>query len=224
MTAALAFPVAAFKANLPNAAPAPSGPKDATAGPWSVAEGVRAPIYAPTVQATPGRFAVADVPQCGVEGEIAFRCRRDLPSRPTPYSRDDVAASIDALAAIEVVTSRYAEPDAAGFLDKLADNVSNGGFVYGATLDGWQRLDLGKLAVTLTVNGAPVLSQIGGHPTGDPLGIAVALVEMMREAGGVREGQYVTCGSCTGLRYLKPGDHCRVDFAGLGTAEVSFVP
>ena len=86
----------------------------------------------------------------------------------------------------------------------------------------WQSLALGKLKVTLTVNGEPVLEQVGGHPTGDPLGIAVALVEMMRGTGGVKAGQFVTCGSCTGLRYLKPGDVCGVSFEGLGTAEVTF--
>ncbi|WP_119418934.1 2-keto-4-pentenoate hydratase [Desertibaculum subflavum] len=208
VTAALALPVGAFKASVP---------ADGSAG-------MRAPIYASAIQASPAHFTVADVPQCGVEGEVAFRFRRDLPHRPAPYAREEVAEAVDALAAIEVVTSRYADSDAASLLDKLADNVSNGGFVPGAVVTAWRGLDLGKLAVTLSVNGAPVLSQIGGHPTGDPLGIAVALVEMMREAGGVREGQYVTCGSCTGLRYLKPGDRCRVDFAGLGTAEVSFVP
>lgn len=208
VTAALAVPVGAFKANLP---------ADGSAG-------MRAPIYAAAMRASPARFAVADVPQCGVEGEVAFRFRHDLPRRSAPYTRDDVAAAVDALAAIEVVTSRFAEPGNASPLDKLADNVSNGGFAPGTTVAAWQGLDLGKLAVTLTVNGAPVLSQTGGHPTGDPLGIAVALVEMMREAGGVRAGQYVTCGSCTGLRYLKPGDHCRVEFEGLGSAEVTFVP
>jgi 2-keto-4-pentenoate hydratase len=33
----------------------------------------------------------------------------------------------------------------------------------------------------------------------------------------------VTCGSLTGLRYLKPGDVCGVTFSGLGAASVTFV-
>ena len=71
----------------------------------------------------------------------------------------------------------------------------------------------------MIVNGATVLEQVGGHPTGDPLGIAA---ELMRGAGGVKAGQMVTCGSCTGLRYLIPGDVCGVRFEGLGAAEVMF--
>jgi len=47
-------------------------------------------------------------------------------------------------------------------------------------------------------------------------------VNMMREQRGVRAGQFVTCGSYTGLRYLKPGDECRVSFAYLGSAWVKF--
>jgi 2-keto-4-pentenoate hydratase len=207
VTVALGTPIGAFKAN------APAG-----------AEPTRGVIYAPTVYASPARLPVAVVAQCGVEGEVAFRFHRDLPPRPTPYTREEVAAALEACAAIEPVTSRYADPDAATPLEKLADSIANGGFVYGAIVKDWQRLDLGKLKVTLTVNGVPVLEQTGGHPTGDPLGIAVALVEMMRPTTGVTAGQYVTCGSCTGLRYLKPGDTCHVRFEGLGEAELTFTP
>jgi 2-keto-4-pentenoate hydratase len=185
------------------------------------AEATRGVIYADTVAASPARLPAAQVPQCGVEGEVAFVFRRDLPSRGTPYTRDEVAAAVDACAAIEVVTSRYRDSDRVSNLEKLADSISNGAFVYGAPLTDWRGLELGKLKVTLTVNGSPVLEQVGGHPTGDPLGVAVALVNMI--PGGVRAGQFVTCGSLTGLRYLKPGDACGVSFEGLGAAEVTFV-
>jgi 2-keto-4-pentenoate hydratase len=205
VTSALGSAVGAFKANTP-------------AG----AEPTRGVIYAPSIHPSPSRIPAALVPQCGVEGEVAFVFRAGLPPRATPYTRDEVSAVVDACPAIEVVTSRFADPDAATPLDKLADGINNGAFVHGAPITAWQGLELGKLKVTLTVNGATVLEQVGGHPTGDPLGIAVALVEMMRGAGGVKAGQFVTCGSCTGLRYLKPGDVCGVRFEGLGAAEVTF--
>ena len=205
VTAALGKPVGAFKANAP-----------------ANAEPTRGVIYADTIHASPARMPAAEVPQCGVEGEVAFIFRRDLPSRAAPYSRDEVAAAVDACAAIEVVTSRYQNLDKASTLEKLADCISNGAFVHAAPLVDWHSLQLGKLPVTLMVNGVPVLQQIGGHPSGDPLGVAVALVNMMDEQGGVRAGQFVTCGSCTGLRFLKPGDVCGVRFDGLGSAEVTF--
>jgi 2-keto-4-pentenoate hydratase len=229
VTAMLGAAVGAFKANAP-AGPRPAGaPGDlrtstAANAPSLITEGVRAPIYAQTIHASPAHIPAAEMPQCGVEGEVAFRFRRDLSPRAAPYSREEVAAAVDACAAIEVVTSRFADPDAATLLDKLADCVSNGGFVHGAAIENWHGLELGKLKVTLTVNGETVLEQVGGHPTGDPLGIAVVLVELMRPVGGVRAGQFVTCGSLTGLRYLKLGDVCGVTFDGLGAAQVAFAP
>ena len=206
VTDALGKPVGAFKAMAP-------ANGDATRG----------IIYADTIHRSPARIPTAKVPQCGVEGEVAFVFRRDLPARSAPYSRDEVAAAVDACAAIEVVTSRYQNSDAVTNLEKLADSISNGAFVHAVPSTDWRGLELGKLTVTLTVNGASVLEQVGGHPTGDPLGVAVALANMMRTKGGVRAGQFVTCGSCTGLRYLQPGDVCGVRFEGLGAAEVTFL-
>jgi len=179
-------------------------------------------IYGGTVHASPCKLPASVAPQCGVEGEVAFIFRRDLPYRAKPYTRNEVAAVIDACAAIEVVHSRFALKAPVSNLEKLADSVSNGAFVYGVPRSDWRDLQLGKLKVTLSVNGKSRLDQVGGHPTGDPLGVAVALANMWRQKGGVRAGQFVTCGSCTGLKYLKPGDTCSVRFEGLGMAEVTF--
>ncbi len=205
VAAALGEPVGAFKANSP--------PNE---------EPTRGLIYARTIHATPARIAASEVPDCGVEGEIAFRFRADMPARSSPYTRAEVAAVMDACAAIEVVSSRFEDHAARGMLEKLADCVSNGGFVHAEPVPEWQKLDLPHLRVALTVNDEVVLERVGGHPTGDPLGVAVALVNMMRAGAGVRAGQFVTCGSCTGLRFLKPGDVCAVRFEGLGRAQVTF--
>jgi len=185
-------------------------------------EPTRGLIYAGTVLPSPASIPAAQVPQCGVEGEVAFLFRRDLPARSEPYMREEVSAAVDAFAAIELVHSRFPADATVTSLDKLADSISNGALVSAEPEAGWRRLDLGRLRVTLEVNGTPILSQAGGHPTGDPLGVAVTLANMMREGPGLRAGQFVTCGSFTGLRYLKPGDTCRVRFDGLGEAQVLF--
>lgn len=187
-------------------------------------EATRGLIYAGTVLPSPASIPAARVPQCGVEGEVAFLFREDLPTRAQPYTREEVSAAVDPFAAIEVVHSRFPVDAKVSMLEKLADSISNGALVCGEPEPGWRTLDLGKLRVVLEVNGDPVLSQTGGHPTGDPLGVAVALVNMMREGPGVGTGQVVTCGSCTGLRYLKPGDVCIARFEGLGEARVVFEP
>jgi 2-keto-4-pentenoate hydratase len=180
-------------------------------------------IYGGTIHASPCKLPASAVPQCGVEGEVAFIFRRDLPYRAKPYTRNEVAAVVDACAAIEVVHSRFAQKAPVSNLEKLADSISNGAFVYDVPRSDWRGLPLGKLKVTLRVNGKSQLDQVGGHPTGDPLGVAVVLANIWREKGGVRTGQFVTCGSCTGLKFLKPGDVCSIRFEGLGAAEVTFV-
>lgn len=185
-------------------------------------EPTRGLIYARLIRPSPARMSPAEVPHLGVEGEIAFRFTRDLPARDLPYTREEVAKAVAALPAIEVVSSRFRDPRSRPPLEQLADCGINGGLVPGAEMSDWSHLDLPRLRVVLLVNGEPVLEQQGGHPTDDPLGAAVALVNMMRETGGVKAGQIVTTGSCTGLRFLKPGDRCTVQFEGLGEADVVF--
>lgn len=179
-------------------------------------------IYARTILPSPARIAAAEVPDCGVEGEVAFRLRRDLPPRSAAYTRDEVAGAVDACAAIELITSRFQDHTTRSTLEKLADCVSNGGFVHAAPITDWRQLDLAEIHVTLLVNGEAVVDQRGGHPTRDPLGTAVALANMLRGGAGLRVGQFVTCGSYTGMRFLKPGDSCTVRFEGLGSAAVTF--
>ena len=205
VTVLLGEQVAAYKANAPA--------KD---------EPTRAPIYAPTIHPSPARIDAEETPDFGVEGEIAFRFTRDLGPRSSPYTRTEVATSIEACAAIEVVSSRFRDPARCSSLAKLADCISNGAFVPGACNPEWANLDLNRLHGTLLVNGASVADQVGGHPSGDPLGVAVALVNLMRNGPGIRAGQYVTTGSCTGLRFLSSGDRCEVAFERLGRAELVF--
>ena len=64
ITAGLGKPVGAFKAMAP-----------------AHGEPTRGVIYADTIHASPARIPAAAVPQCGVEGEVAFVFRRDLPPR-----------------------------------------------------------------------------------------------------------------------------------------------
>lgn len=183
----------------------------------------RGMIYAGTVHPSPCDLPVAQAPQCGVEGEVAFVFRQNLPDRATPYSRNEVAAVVDAFAAIEIVHGRYDIARPLSNLEKLADSIMNGGLVCAAPNPAWRALNLETIPVAMTVNGAPFKDKVGGHPIGDPLAVAVEMANMWRAKGGVRAGQVVTCGSYTGLDYLKPGDTCSVAFEGLGTATVTFV-
>lgn len=205
VTAALGLPVGGYKA----ASPPGQEPN-------------RGVIYSETIVASPAQVPAAQVPLCGVEGEVAFCFCADLPPRGAPYSREEVAAAVQPCAAIELVTSRFADQASRTTLEKLADCVSNGGLVHAEPIADWRSLDLADIHVTLSVNGETAVDQNGGNPSGDPLNVAVALANLLRDGPGVCVGQFVTCGSFTGLRFLKRGDGCVVRFEGLGTAEVTF--
>lgn len=185
-------------------------------------EARRGLIFARMIRPSPARIAPTEVPHLLVESEIAFRFTRDLPARAVPYTRDDVAEALIALPAIEVVSSRFSDIRSRSPLEQVADNMVNGALVPGKETRRRSHLDFPSLRVELLVNGKSVLDRQGGHPTNDPLGVAVTLVNAMREAGGVTTGQMVTTGSWTGLHALRPGDRCTARFEKLGSAEVIF--
>jgi len=185
-------------------------------------EPTRGLIYARMIRPSPAKIAPAETPHLGVEAEIAFRFTRDLPAREEPYRREEAVEAMVALPAIEVVSSRFRDPRARPPLEQLADNLINGALVPGEETRDWARLELARLRMMLEVNGETVVAQQGGHAGGDPAGFALALVNAMRDSGGVKAGQVVTTGSWTGLRFLKPGDRCSIRFEALGGAEVVF--
>jgi 2-keto-4-pentenoate hydratase len=187
----------------------------------SIADGraVRGAIIGSRVFASGARIAAAAMPLLGVEAEIAFRFARDLP--PRKYSYAEIADAVTAFAAIEIVDSRFSTYPDLPIMDRNADCVSNGGFVHGPAAADWRKLDLKDIAVTLTIDGEEIVRRNGGHPAGDPLLPAVALVNELTE--GAKAGQIVTTGTYTGLNFAKPGQTVAATFAGFGTVAVSFV-
>lgn len=195
---------------------------------WKVAslngEVMGGAILASRVFASPARVSAGLTPLRGIEAEIAFRFDRDLPARRRPYDYAEVAEAVTALAAIEIVDSRFGAYRTAPLLDKAADCISNGGFVAGTPQPGWRALDLAQVAVTLMIDGKPAVHKIGGHPTGDPLLPALALVNAWRRGAGVQAGQIMTTGTYTGLTFVAPEAKIAAIFDGIGTAELDFVP
>jgi 2-keto-4-pentenoate hydratase len=195
-------------------------------GGWKAAlldgELMRGPLYASRLLASPARLPADRMPMRGIEAEIAFRVERDLAPRARDYSYDEVARAVTALAAIEIVDTRFRDYHATAVLDRAADCVSNGGLVLGAPRPDWRDFDLARLEVVLTIGGATVLRRVGGHAAGDPLLPAVALANSLRTAGGLKAGQTVTTGTFSGLEVAAPGQTVTVEFTGFGAAEVVF--
>ncbi len=167
-------------------------------------------------------LAAASMPLLGVEAEIAFRFDRDLPPRTRQYDYDEVAAAVTALPAIEIVDSRFRGYPNAPLLDRIADCMSNGAFVYGKERADWRDFNLETIDVELLIDGRSIVHHAGGHPTKDPLLPAVALVNDLRVGMGLRAGQIVTTGTYTGLNFAKSGQGVVATFRDFGAVAVHF--
>ena len=174
--------------------------------------------------ASPARLSSALFRLRGVEAEVSVRLARDLPPRASPYSRDEVADAIGAFhPAIEVLNSRFSEPTAVAPLTGLADTQAHGAFVYGAPVAFCRTIDLTAESVVQRVDGA-VNAIHTGHPGGDLLGQVVWLANVgSLWAGGLKSGQFVTCGSWTGANRVGPAAQVRVAFSALGAVAVDFM-
>ncbi len=182
-----------------------------------------APMPAAGVHPAPARIPAGPHALRGIEAEIAFRLAADLPVREAPYGRAEVVAAIGVcVPAIEVLDSRFTDPDAQDKLSLLADSSTHGGFVYGAPAANWQGIDFAQETVRLLVDGA-LLKTGTANPGGDMIQLIQWLADTgARWAGGLRAGQYVTCGSWTGKDFVPPGAQVQVEFAHAGAVAMEF--
>jgi 2-keto-4-pentenoate hydratase len=183
-----------------------------------------APMLASGIQKSPAAIRDADSRLRGLEAEIAFCMGKDLPPRATPYTRDEVVAAIaTAHAAIELLESRFIDPDAVHPFTNLADTQSHGGFVFGPGLADWHGIDFAAETVSQYVDDV-LHMQRTGNPCGDMIRLMVWMAnEGAVWAGGLKAGQFVTCGSWTGKTNMAPMARQRVVFPSVGEAVANYV-
>ncbi len=183
------------------------------------------PLPLSGIRASPAKMGDTPAGSTGmqVEAEIAVMLAHALPAREAPYSADEVVAAIaGAHPAIEVLQSRFADPDSVGALSLLADSLSHYAFVHGPAAPGWRGVDLAQEEVVLLVNGTEVKRR-RGNPAGDMVRLVVWLAnEGARWAGGLEAGQWVTTGSWTGKDAAPPGGRVEARFARMGSAVATF--
>jgi 2-keto-4-pentenoate hydratase len=157
-----------------------------------------------------------------IEGEFALRLGQDLPPREAMYSRAEVEAAIDGVApALEVVGSRLAEGIAKGGRFRVtADGGANVSLSTGAVVSDWRRFDLPRHELRLSINGEQVATGVGERALGDPVNVMIWLANHLRGSVGLKAGEIVSTGTCTGLIRVAPGDHLSADFGEIGVVEV----
>ena len=138
---------------------------------------------------------------------------------------DDIVDAIASVAgAIEIVGSRIADGMAnAGPVMLTADCGSNIGLIVGAWHDFTQDIDLVNHPVQMFINDSLHGKGTGEKALDNPLNVMVWLANRQSGTGrGLKAGELVSTGTCTGLDPVQPGDRARADFGSLGTVEVTF--
>jgi 2-keto-4-pentenoate hydratase len=199
------------------------------------AQGIDRPIGGPLLapwlrdaSAGPASFRVAEFVVPKLECEVAFELARDLPARPErPYTRAEVQGAVKCLRlGIEVVDSRL--PPGTGTLAELADACNNGAYVAGPAIADWTSLAFARVGIVLTRSHEGRSSEVAVGSgaailDGDPFGTVVMLANAPPVGrSGLRAGEIITTGSCTGAPPLPGPGLYRAEFEGLGSVEVRF--
>jgi 2-keto-4-pentenoate hydratase len=160
----------------------------------------------------------------GVEAEIAFLMGKDLPPRVAPYSRAEVVGAIASCSpAIELLESALLNPDAVDRLTAIADLQSNGGFVPGSPVEGWQDFDFSTESAQMNVDGFVRVANGKNAAGGDLLRLVIWMAnEAQGRTGGLLAGQWITTGSWTGKIMADSGSVALARFPRFGEVTVRF--
>jgi 2-keto-4-pentenoate hydratase len=159
------------------------------------------------------------------ECEFAFGLGADLPPRAAPYTEAEVAEAVEALMpALEIGDTVFEDwYGASNYLGSTMDNGGAAAFVYGLPLTDWRGVDLPNAKIDLYLNGAYIKSGYGGAAMGHPLTSLTWMANWLRGRGqGLRAGQVVSTGTCTGHFFAAPGDQLDVDYGPLGSVRVVY--
>ncbi len=179
-------------------------------------------VFRPYFLTSPATISASAFHKVGIESEFAFTMAGELPARDAAYSRNEVAEAVAGLhAAIEIVHTCWTDWLEVGVAHIIADNGANGGLVLGPACKAWRALDLPNHEARLSIDGAEKARGKGREVLGHPLDALTWLAnDLSRRGFGLRAGDAVTTGTCTGLNFVGAGAAVTVDMGGIGKAEL----
>lgn len=181
-------------------------------------------LLAERVHRSGARIALGNSLMRVIEVEVAFRMRRSLPPRTTPYTRDEVLDAVGSLhPALEIPDSRYDGFRTVGANQLIADNSCADQFVLGAPYaGGWRSLDLATLATACRIDGDQQRDGSGAQVLGDPAAALTWLANELSQHGlTLGEGQIVASGSTIVPMPIRAGQRIVGDLGPLGLVEVT---
>jgi 2-keto-4-pentenoate hydratase len=158
-----------------------------------------------------------------VEAEVVFEIGEDLSPMDAPFSQEQVAGKVSAaFAGIEICNSRFSDVDAASLAEMVADNSNADLLVIGQRLTSTDMQALANLPVTL-VAGAATVTGTTARVLGHPLASLTWLANWLAARGaGLKRGQLVASGSCTGMTKVAVGDGVVATFGVATRVSVAF--
>lgn len=194
-----------------------------------VASPLAAPLLGPWMRPSgDASFTRSQFVRPRLECEFAFELRADLPTRAAGYARADVEKAIGALRiGVEVVDSRLTP--GSPVLMELADDLNNGAYVVGTATPAWRDVHYAGQPIVLRWNDGAQTTEIAsgnGQPIldGDPVGAVMLLANLPAlHPHGLRAGDIVTTGSCTGAIAVPGAGEYEADFGALGSVRLRFV-
>jgi len=161
----------------------------------------------------------------GLEAEIAFKIGKDLPQRAAQYTREEVIDAIERChPAIEELEAGFTVPSKVARFTMFSDLQMHGGFITGAAVADWQKIDLAKESVALAIDGKIEAVRCASNTAGtDLLRLVIYLAnEGSARTGGLKRGGWITTGSWTGNTFAKAGSHVDVRFSTAGSVSLNF--
>jgi 2-keto-4-pentenoate hydratase len=184
------------------------------------AEPFRAALTSNTVFDGATRMPASRFHVIGVEAELVYRFNKTLIARQQPYDADEVMAAVGSIhAAIEIVDTRFAAWDSTDRLSQIADQVNHGALIVGSGRTDWKEVDPVHEPVTLWIDDNPAWETVGGNSAGDPVRMLVWLANKgARSLSGIKAGDEITTGSCTGTVFVNGPCRIAAEFPGVGRA------
>jgi 2-keto-4-pentenoate hydratase len=160
-----------------------------------------------------------------VEGEFALRIGIDLPPREQPYIHEEILTAIDGVApSLEFVGSRLKGGiGKSGRFNATADGGANVALCTGKIISNWKNIDLSTNQVDLSLNHKVVASGLGNKALGNPINVMTWLANHLRSSTGLRAGEIVSTGTCTGLVKVSAGDQIEANFGVIGKIKAHLI-
>ena len=182
------------------------------------------PLFQRFTQNSGSEFQV--LPGHSIETEMTVRLQSDLIPRDQPYERDEIESAIAAIhPSFEIVGARIEGELAGAGFRLIADGGAHIGTVLGAEVPNWSGLDLANYPVNLSINGNTVHEGNTSVLLWDHIFDALTwcLRHPVLSQRGLRAGDLIMTGTCTGITPISPGDKAEANFGEMGEVNVRFI-